>query len=77
MLGFVAVGQIENDCFAVAFIAVVFIEDGLRHYIFLCGPVAQIAIAAAFTAKGEIAMKLGIRGRFADGAFVFHFFLPV
>ena len=42
-----AVRQIQDDSFAVAFFAVVFVEDRLRHYIFFAGPVSQVALAAS------------------------------
>jgi hypothetical protein len=77
MFGFIAaVGQIENDGFAVAFFAVVFIEDGLGDYIFFAGPISQVALAASFAAKGEIRVHSRIRSGFTYRAFVFHVILP-
>jgi hypothetical protein len=78
MFGFAAaVGQIENDGFAVAVFAVVFVEDGLGDYILSAGPISQVALAASFAAKREIRMNRGIGGGFAYRAFVFHVVLPV
>jgi len=40
VFGLAAVGQIENDGFAVAFFAVIFIENRLRHHILFTGPIS-------------------------------------
>jgi hypothetical protein len=77
MFGFVAaVGQIENDGFAVAFLAVVFVEDGLGDYVLFAGPISQVAFATSSAAKGEIRVDRGIGGGFTYRAFVFHVVLP-
>jgi hypothetical protein len=67
-----AVGQIENDGFAVAFFAVAFVEDWFGDYILFAGPISQVAFAATFTAKWEFRMHGGIGGGFTYWAFVFH-----
>jgi hypothetical protein len=76
MFGFAAVGQIENDGFAVAFFAVVFVEDRFGDNVLFAGPISQVTLAASFTAKGEIGMDRGIGGGFTYRAFVFHVVLP-
>ena len=77
VFGFVtAVGQIENDGFAVAFFAVVFIEDGIGHHILFTGPISEVAPAASFAAKWKIRMHRGIGGGFTYRAFVFHIVPP-
>ena len=77
MFGFAAaVGQIQNDGFAIAFFAVVFVEDGFGDYILFAGPISQVAFAAAFAAKGKIRMYRRVRGGFTYRAFVFHMVLP-
>jgi hypothetical protein len=50
----------------------VFGEDGIGDDVFFSGPVAEVAVAAAFAAEREVAMDGGVRGRFADWAFVEH-----
>jgi hypothetical protein len=76
--GFIAPGeiQIEDDCFAVAVFAVVFIEDGFGDDVFFGGPVAEVAFAAAITAERKIFIHCGVGWRFAYWAFVFHCGLP-
>jgi hypothetical protein len=76
VFGFAAVGQIQNDGFAVAFFAVVFIEDGFGHYIFFAGPISQVAFAATFAAKWEFRVNSRICGSFTYRAFVLHVVLP-
>lgn len=49
-----AVGQIQNDGFAIAFVAVVFIEEGLGDHILFAGPISQVAFTASFAAKWKI-----------------------
>jgi hypothetical protein len=76
--GFIAIGeiQVEDDCLALAVIAVVFIEDGIGDDVFFCSPVAKVAFAAAVAAEGKVGMQGRIGGSFADWAFVFHRYLP-
>jgi len=50
----------------------VFGEDGIGDDVFFGGPVAEVAVAAAFAAEREVAVDGGVRGRFADWAFVKH-----
>jgi hypothetical protein len=50
----------------------VFGEDGIGDDVFFGSPVAEVAVAAAFAAEREVAVDGGVRGRFADGAFVEH-----
>jgi hypothetical protein len=77
MFGFIAaVGQIQNDGFAIAFFAVVFVEDGLGDYVLFAGPISQVAFAASFAAKWEFRMDRGIGGGLTYRAFVFHMVLP-
>jgi hypothetical protein len=76
VFSFTAVGQIKNNGFAVAFFAVVFIEDWFGDHILFAGPISQVALAAAFTAKWKISMQRRIRGGFTYRAFVFHMVLP-
>jgi hypothetical protein len=71
-----AVGQIKNDGFAVAFFAVVFIEDRFGDYILFASPISQVAFAATFAAKWKIGMHRRIRGGFTYRAFVLHVGLP-
>jgi hypothetical protein len=71
-----AVGQIENDGFAVAFFAVVFVEDRFGDYVLFAGPISEVAFSASFAAKGEIRMDRGIGGGFTYRAFVLHMVLP-
>jgi hypothetical protein len=71
-----AVGQIQNDGFAIAFFAVIFIEDRLRYDILFAGPISQVTLAASFAAKWKIRMNRGIGGGFTYRAFVFHIVLP-
>ena len=51
---------------------VIFAENGFGYDIFFCSPVAQVAVAAALAAKGEVEIDLGIGGGFADGASMLH-----
>ena len=77
MFGFsAAVGQIENYGFAVAFFAVVFVEDWFRDYVLFTGPISEVAFAATFAAEWEIRVDRGIGGGFTYRAFVFHVVLP-
>jgi hypothetical protein len=50
----------------------VFSEEGIGNDVFFGGPVAEVAIAAAFAAKGKVAVHGGVRGRFADWTLVKH-----
>jgi hypothetical protein len=50
----------------------VFVENGIRDYVFFRGPRAEIQEAAAFTAEREISIAVGIRRMFANGTNVFH-----
>src|SRR6266852_3951065 len=54
-------------------LVVIFAENGLGNDIFFGGPVAEVAHAAALTAKGEIAVHLGIGWCLANRATVLHF----
>ena len=75
--GFIAVGiEIENDRFAIGFFGVVFGEDGFGDDVFFGGPIAEVAVAAAFAAEREVAVDGGVGGGFTNGAFVFHDDLP-
>jgi hypothetical protein len=76
VFGFASVGQIKNDSFAIAFFAVVFIEDRLRDHVLFAGPISEVAFAASFAAKWKIGMHRGIGGGFTYRAFVFHIVLP-
>ena len=71
-----AVRQVQDDSFAVAFFAVVFVEDGFGDYILFAGPISEVAFATSFAAKGEVRMERGICGGFTYRAFVFHSGLP-
>jgi len=74
--GFAAVGQIENDGFAVAFLAVVFVEDRLRHHILFASPISEVALAASFAAKRKFRMNSRICSGLTYWAFVLHIVLP-
>src|ERR1700736_4412921 len=77
MFGFVvAVGQIQNDGFTIAFFAVIFVEDGLGDYILFAGPISEVALAASFAAKGKIRMNSRVGRGLTYRAFVFHIVLP-
>ena len=54
------------------FLDVIFVENGLGDYIFFGGPVAEVAVAAALAAEGEVGVLGLVGGSFADGAFVLH-----
>jgi hypothetical protein len=69
--------EIENDGLLVFIDQVIFVEDGLRDNVFLCGPVAQVFLTATVTAKREIFALFGIGGIFTNGAVMFHENSPV
>jgi hypothetical protein len=71
-----AVRQVQDDSFAVAFFAVVFVEDWFGDYILFAGPISQVAFAASIAAKGKIRMYRGIGGGLTYWALVFHLVLP-
>src|SRR5713226_33904 len=54
-------------------LVVIFAENGLGNDIFFGGPVAEVAQAAALTAKGEVGVRLGIGWSLANRATMLHF----
>src|SRR5271157_3097622 len=48
------------------------VEHRFRHDVFLRGPVAKIAIAAALATKGKILVRYRISGLFTNWAAMFH-----
>jgi hypothetical protein len=55
-----------TTCFELAHI-----KHRFGHDVLFGGPVAQIAVAAAFAAKGKIRVEFGISRRFANWAAMF------
>ena len=66
--------EVEDYSFAgrFDFLDVIFVENGVGDYIFFGGPVAEVAVAAALAAEGEVGVLGRVGGSFADGAFVLH-----
>src|SRR5271170_7876399 len=64
--------QIDNYGFTrrFNFFEFVFVEDGIGDHIFFRGPVAEVAVAAAFAAKREVAMHRRVCKRFANWTFM-------
>src|SRR5271165_3676764 len=56
----------------VDFVEVIFVEDGLGDQVFFRGPVAEVAVAAAFAAKREVAVHRRISRCFANRTFMKH-----
>src|SRR5690348_9245351 len=48
------------------------VKDRLGHHIFLAGPVAKVAVAAAFAAKRKIRVRFGVGRHFANRTTMFH-----
>ena len=46
-----------------------FVHHGHGYFVFSCGPVAQVALAAARAAEREFRGRFRINGLFANGAF--------
>jgi hypothetical protein len=77
VLGVIRLFQIKQGRFAFVACYLFFVKDGIRDDIFLAGPVAQVAFAAAIAAEGKISMNRRIGFNLADRAFMLHrdFFL--
>src|SRR5580704_5271151 len=57
---------------AISFRYVFLVEYRIGNNVFFGSPVAEIVHSAAVAAERKFGVPLGIRGLFADGAFVFH-----
>jgi hypothetical protein len=66
--------EVEDYGFAgrIEFFDVVFVENGVADDVLFRGPVAEVAVAAALAAEGEVDVLGGVGGSFADWAFVLH-----
>jgi len=54
VFGFIRRIQVENDGLFVFIDQVIFVEDRLRDNVFLCGPIAEVSLAATIAAEREV-----------------------
>src|ERR1700676_5387262 len=72
MDGFIGIVLVLLGQAAISFRYVFFVKDGIGDHVCFRSPGAEIEQAATVAAERKIGILVGIRGLFANGAFMFH-----